>query len=216
MEILSWIVKNRKKLFKAILSLAVGFLFVFSVNTCKQNKKLSESLEMANNNIEAYQGLLNNSQQANNVLKLTVEQMQNSNDSVLHELDNIRQELKIKQKELKFAATQKQVYNVIYNKGVQGDLIEILKDTVYNDSIKYNDLTTVKYTIGKDTVSIGLDIRNTQYLYVYKHKEYKNKKNFFQRLFTWDWKKTTKYKYELLNTNDILKTSDVRVIETTE
>lgn len=216
MEILSWIVKNRKKLFKAILSLAVGFLFVFSINTCKQNKKLSESLEMANNNIEAYQGLLNNSQQANNVLKLTVEQMQNSNDSVLHELDNIRQELKIKQKELKFAATQKQVYNVIYNKGVQGDLIEILKDTVYNDSIKYNDLTTVKYTIGKDTVSIGLDIRNTQYLYVYKHKEYKNKKNFFQRLFTWDWKKTTKYKYELLNTNDILKTSDVRVIETTE
>jgi len=54
MEILSWIVKNRKKLFKAILSLAVGFLFVFSINTCKQNKKLSESLEMANNNIEAY------------------------------------------------------------------------------------------------------------------------------------------------------------------
>ena len=95
-------------------------------------------------------------------------------------------------------------------------MTEILKDTTYSDSIKYNDLTTVNYTIGKDTVSIGLDIRNTQYLYIYKRKEYKNKKNFLLRLITFDWKKITKYKYEILNTNDLLKTSDVRVVESTE
>lgn len=177
---------------------------------------LSERLELSQNNIEAYQGLLNDSQQANNVLKLDIEDLQNQNDSVLKKLDDVREELKIKQKELQFAATQKQVYYVIQSKGVGGDLTEILKDTTYQDSIKYNDLTTVNYTIGKDTVSIGIDIQNTQFLYVYKHKEYKNKKNFLQRLFTWDWKKVTKYKYEIMNTNDLLMQSDVRVIESNE
>ena len=203
-------------LFKAILSAAVGFLLWFGINTYNQNKMLSEQLEMVQNNVEAYQGLLNDSQQANNVLKLDMEHLRESNDAVLQQLDSVRDELKIKSKELQWAATQRQVFYVIQSKGVGGDLTEILKDTVYSDSIKYNDLTTVNYTIGRDTVSIGLDIKNTQFLYVYKHKEYKNKKNFIQRLFTWDWKKTTKYRYEILNTNDLLKTSDVRVVESNE
>jgi hypothetical protein len=62
-------------------------------------------------------------------------------------------------------------------------------------------------------VYIGLDIRNTQYIYLYTTREYKNKKNFLQRLFTLDWKKVTKHKYEIENTNDVIKTEDVRVVE---
>lgn len=201
---------------KAILAALVAFLLWFGITTHNQNKRLSESLEMAQNNVEAYQGLLNNSQQANNVLKLDIKQLRESKDSVLQKLDSVRDELKIKSKYLQFAATQKQVFYVIQSKGVGGDLTEILKDTIYSDSIKYNDQTTVNYTIGKDTVSIGLDVQNTQFLYVYKHKEYKNKKNFLQRLFTWDWKKVTTEKYEIINTNELLKTSDVRVVESNE
>jgi hypothetical protein len=45
--------------------------------------------------------------------------------------------------------------------GVGGDLLDILKDTVYTDTLKYNDLTKVYYTIGRDTVSIALDVKNT-------------------------------------------------------
>ena len=145
-----------------------------------------------------------------------MESLRHQKDSVLNKLDSVRQELKIKSKYLQFAATQKQVFYVIQSKGVGGDLTEILKDTVYSDSIKYNDQTTVNYTIGKDTVSIGLDVQNTQFLYVYKHKQYKNKKNFIQRLFTWDWKRVTIERYEIVNTNDLLKTSDVRVVESNE
>ena len=81
------------------------------------------------------------------------------------------------------------------------------------NNIQYNKYTTVYYTIGKDTVNIGLNLKNTQYLYTYKQKEYKNKKNFFKRLFTLDFKKVTHYKYKIINTNDLLKTSDVRIIE---
>ena len=205
------LIANRKTLFKAVSWLSVGLLLLFSITTYKQNKKLSESLEMSQNNVEAYQELYNDSQQASNVLKLTVQQLQNSKDSVIQKLDSVRKELKIKPKQIKTAATQTQVINVIKSKGVKGDIL--VKDTIYTDSIQYNPLTTVHYTIGKDTVSIGLNVENTQYLYIYTTKEYKNKKNFIKRLFTLDFKKVKKYKYKIVNTNDLLKNDDVRIVE---
>ena len=208
--ILKYLLKNRKTLFKAISGLCVGLLLCWGITLHNQNKKLSQSLETAQNNIEAYQGLLSDSQQASNVLKLTVEQLQNSNDSVLHKLDSVRKELKIKPKQIHTAATQTQVLNVIGSKGVGGNII--VKDSIYTDSILYNPLTKVKYTIGNDTVNIAIDLRNEQYLYVYTKREYKNKKNFFKRLFTLDFKKVTKYKYNIVNTNDQHKSKDVRIV----
>ena len=209
--ILKYLLSNRKTLFKAISGLCVGLLLTWSIITHNQNKKLSQSLETAQNNIEAYQGLLSDSQQASNVLKLTVEQLQNSKDSILHKLDSVRKELKIKPKQIHTAATQTQVLNVIGSKGVGGNII--VKDSIYTDSILYNPLTKVKYTIGNDTVNIAIDLRNEQYLYIYTKREYKNKKNFFKRLFTLDFKKVTKYKYNIVNTNDLLKSKDVRIVE---
>lgn len=50
-------------------------------------------------------------------------------------------------------------------------------------------------------------------MYTYKTKEYKNKKSFIKRLFTLDFKKVTKNHYEIVNTNDLINTSDVRVVE---
>lgn len=168
---------------------------------------------MAQNNIEAYQGSLQGSQQANNVLQLTVDQLQSANDETLHKLDSVRQELKIKNKQLSSAATQTQIIYVNNSKGVGGDLVEILRDTTYTDSLQYNDLTKVYYTIGRDTVNVGIKLENTQYLFTYQTKEYKNKKSFLKRLFTLDFKKVKKYRYRIENTNDLIKTDDVRVVE---
>lgn len=213
--ILSWLISHKKIAIKALLSLLVGLLVVFSINIYKQNKRLSKSLEIAQNNIEAYQGILNGSQQANNVLKLDMSQLRNTNDSLIQKIDSVRQQLKIKPKVIKTTATQTQTIYVTANKGVRGqDIIKtIQRDTVYKDTIQINPLTKVNYTIGKDTVSINLDIKNQQFLYVYKHRQYKNKKSFIKRLFTLDFKKIDIYKYQIVNTNDIIKTSDVRVIE---
>ena len=52
--ILKWIVANRNKLFKAILSASVGLLLVWGITLNNKNKKLSEELKIAENNIEAY------------------------------------------------------------------------------------------------------------------------------------------------------------------
>lgn len=211
--ILRWLISHGNIAAKAILSLSAGFLLLWGVSTYKENKSLSERLELAQNNIEAYQGALNGSQQAFNVLKLDIDKLSEQNDSLLNKLDEVRKEKKIKSSELNTAATQTQTLDVIKSKGVRGDIITILKDTIYTDTLQYNDLTKVYYSIGTDSVSIALDVKNTQYLYIYKKKQYKNKKNFIKRLLTFDWKKETKYKYEIVNTNDLLNTQDVRIVE---
>lgn len=211
-----WLKNHWKAAVKGICAASVAFLLIWGINTHNNNIKLSQELEMAQNNIEAYQGLLDSSQQANNVLMLDIKDLKNQNDVTLHKLDSVRDKLKIKPKTVKTAATQTQSIDVIQSKGVGGNIISILKDTIYKDSINYNDLTTVYYTIGKDSVSIGLKLQNDQYLYVYNTKEYKNKKSFIKRLFTFDFKKITKTKYVIHNTNDLIKTDSVRVVEATK
>lgn len=206
--------KNHKRLavelvLGALLALSVGYGTVVH----KQNKSLSESLELAQNNVEAYQSIANDAQQSVGVLKLDMTKLSESNDKLIQQLDSVRKENKIKVSGLETAATQTQSLLVTNSKGVQGDLVEILVDDIYEDSIQYNNLTSVYYCIARDSVKMTIDLKNTQYLYTYKTREYKNKKSFLKRLFTLDFKKVDKYKYTIVNTNDLLKESDIRIIQ---
>lgn len=212
-QILSKIKNNYKTLLNAICGLLIAFCVASGILYHNKANRLSQELKMANNNIEAYQDALSGAQQASGVLRLDMKKLKDYNDNLVQQLDSVRKTEKIKSKEIQVAATQKQIINVNKSKGVGGDIITILKDSVYKDSLQYNNLTKVYYTIGKDSVNIKLDVQNTQYLYVYKHREYKNKKNFFKRLITFDWKKKDVYKYKIRNTNDILKEDSIRIIE---
>lgn len=225
--IISWLLNHKKIAVNAILSLSVALSLLWGITLHNKNQKLSESLELAQNNIEAYQGVVSASQQANNVLKLDMTQLAESNDILLHKLDSVMEENNIKSKNVHTAATQGQSINVYGSKGVGGQVIlpkdtVITRDTIYiqdrilKDSIIFNNLTKAYYKIDKDSIRIKLDIHNTQYLYVYKKREYKNKKNFFQRLFTLDWKKVDKYRYKIINTNNLIKEDSVRIIENIE
>ena len=211
--IMQLIKNNWRMLRNIVLGLLVASSLSFGIIYHNKANRLSEELKIANNNIEAYQDIVNDSQQASGVLKLDMNKLKEYNDKLIQQIDSIRKQNKIKSKELQVAATQKQILDVNKSKGVGGDIITIIKDSTYNDSIQYNNLTKIYYTIGKDSVNVRLKLDNTQYLYIYKHKEYKNKKNFFQRLFTFDWKKKYVYKYKIHNTNDLLKEDSVRVIE---
>ena len=225
--ILQWLINHKRIAVDAILSLCVALSLIWGIATHNKNKKLSESLELAQNNIEAYQGVVSASQQANNVLKLDISNLRQYNDKLLHKVDSVMDANDIKSKNVSTIATQGQSINVYGSKGVGGQVILpkdtiITKDTVYiqdriiKDSIIFNNLTKAYYKINSDSIQIRLDIHNSQYLYIYKKKEYKNKKNFFQRLFTFDWKKITKYKYKIVNTNDLIKEDSVRIIENIE
>ena len=210
---ITWMKSHYKLLRNAILGLVVASSISFGIISHNRANRLSEELKIANNNIEAYQDELDDSQQASGVLMLDMKKLKDYNDKLVHQLDSVSKKNNIKSSEILTAATQKQIIDVNKSKGVRGDIITILKDSTYKDSLQYNDLTKVHYTIGKDSVNIKLDVKNTQFLYVYKHKQYKNKKNFFQRLFTFDWKKETRYKYKIVNTNDVIKEDSVRVIQ---
>ena len=210
---ITWMKNHYKLLRNAILGLVVASSISFGIISHNRANRLSEELKIANNNIEAYQDELNDSQQASGVLMLDMKKLKDYNDKLVHQLDSVSKKHNIKSSEILTAATQKQIIDVNKSKGVRGDIITILKDSTYKDSLQYNNLTKVYYTIGKDSVNIKLDVKNTQFLYVYKHKQYKNKKNFFQRLFTFDWKKETRYKYKIVNTNDIMKEDSIRVIQ---
>lgn len=211
--ILAWIMSHKRVLRNVILWLSVILSLSYGIINHKRANRLSEELKIANNNIEAYQDAINGSQQASTVLQLDITKLKDQNDKLLQQIDSVRKINKIKSKEITAVATQKQYLDVNKSKGVGGNIITIIKDSTYKDSIQYNPLTKVYYTIGKDSVNIKLNVQNTQYLYVYKHKEYVNKKNFFQRLFTLDWKKKYVYKYKIHNTNDLIKEDSVRVIE---
>ena len=210
---ITWMKSHYKLLLNAILGLVVASSISFGIISHNRANRLSEELKIANNNIEAYQDELDDSQQASGVLMLDMKKLKYYNDKIVHQLDSVSKKHNIKSSEILTAATQKQIIDVNKSKGVRGDIITILKDSTYKDSLQYNNLTKVYYTIGKDSVNIKLDVKNTQFLYVYKHKQYKNKKNFFQRLFTFDWKKETRYKYKIVNTNDIMKEDSIRVIQ---
>lgn len=210
---IEWMKIHYKLLLNAILGLVVASSISFGIISHNRANRLSEELKIANNNIEAYQDELDDSQQASGVLMLDMKKLKDYNDKLVHQLDSVSKKHNIKSSEILTAATQKQIIDVNKSKGVRGDIITILKDSTYKDSLQYNNLTKVYYTIGKDSVNIKLDVKNTQFLYVYKHKQYKNKKNFFQRLFTFDWKKETRYKYKIVNTNDIMKEDSIRVIQ---
>ena len=212
-QLIQTIKKNYKLLLNAVLGLLTAFCLASGIFYHNKANRLSEELKMANNNIEAYQDALYGSQQASGVLRLDVKKLSEYNDKLVQQIDSIRKIQKVKKNEIQVAATQKQILNVNKSKGVGGDIITIIKDSTYKDSIQYNPLTKVYYTIGKDSVNIKLDVQNTQYLYVYKHREYKNKKNFFKRLITFDWKKKDIYKYKIHNTNDLLKEDSIKIIE---
>lgn len=210
---IAWLSKHRRIVFEAVSWLSVALLICWSIFLHHNNKKLSERLEMASNNIEAYECMIAGNEEHNNVLQLTVEQLKQSNDKLIQQLDSTAKANKVKISSVTSLATQKQALSVKGGKGVSHNLIEVLKDTTYTDSIYYNKYTKVYYTIGKDTVDIYLDILNTQSLYIYKQREYKNKKSFIKRLLTLDFKRVNKHKYTIINSNELINTSDVRIIE---
>lgn len=118
LSLLRWL-KNHKRL---AIELFLGVLVALSVSygTIVHNKnvELSKSLETANNNIEAYQELVNDSRQASVVLKMDIAKLKDSKDSVLLKLDSVRNKNKIKANKVTFAATQNQTLLVTKGKGV--------------------------------------------------------------------------------------------------
>lgn len=93
----------------------------------------------------------------------------------------------------------------------------ITKEVDFKEDLKLNPLTTITVERKDLILTAILDLRNSQVLFVEEKKEYRNKyKNGFQRFLHFDWKKDRIRKYQIYNSNDLIKVTDTRIVEVTE
>lgn len=165
-----------------------------------------KELDRIENNLTYYQNLQSTIQEENRVLQLTIDDLTNTNDSILNKLENTRKELNIKDKQLQSEAYVKTV--------IKDSIRTVVKEKDFNALLTLNELTNVTVSKTDSILNVKLDITNEQFLYVRKRKVYKNKyKNGWQRFWHFDWKKIEVSDYQIHNSNPIIKVKETRVVE---
>lgn len=185
-------------------------LTAFCFYQSKKIQVLDERLGQVTNNYEYYQSLTSRLRDDNRTLQLKVVDLNNSNDSILQTAKEVQKELKIKDKNLQ----QVQVINT----EMKDTITKIItKEVDFKEDLKLNPLTTITVERKDSILTAILDLRNSQVLFVEEKKEYRNKyKNGFQRFLHFDWKKDRIRKYQIYNSNDLIKVTDTRIVEVTE
>lgn len=185
-------------------------LTAFCFYQSKKIQVLDERLGQVTNNYEYYQSLTSRLRDDNRTLQLKVVDLNNSNDSLLQTAKEVQKKLKIKDKNLQ----QVQVINT----EMKDTITKIItKEVDFKEDLKLNPLTTITVERKDSILTAILDLRNSQVLFVEEKKEYRNKyKNGFQRFLHFDWKKDRIRKYQIYNSNDLIKVTDTRIVEVTE
>ena len=195
---------------KSILIGIIALLSIVSYNLYNKVNELDKQLSNALNNVQQYQSIVNEVQDENRVLQLTIDDFNLSKDSVLQELSITKDSLNIKNKELKQAMS---ATTLITDTIIQ----QIPIETNFNVELKPNQLTTIKISRVDSTITCIPEIYNHQDLFIYNKKVYRNRyKNWFQRLIHFDFKKDKIQRYQIVNSNNLLKVLDTRVVSISE
>lgn len=200
-NIISWLSKN----FKVLAVFIIGIFAAFIVLQHNQLKDKNKEIDRLNNNILYYQEQQDTLQNDNRVLRLTVDEFKDSKDSIVQQLNNVRKELNIKDKQLEQAQSQTQQIIV--------DTAIVVKQDNFKEVIRPNELTSIIIAKTDSILTAKIDIKNTQTLFLSSKKEYKRKyKNWFRRLLKFDFKKQRVYRYTIKNSNELIKVTDTRLI----
>lgn len=192
------------KYYKLIAVIIIIGLTAIFVKQCSDVKKYQKDIVRLQSNIEYYQQLSDSTVNNNKTLRLTVEELTNSKDSLINQSVKLAKQLKIKPKEIK----------TVYTNTVQ--LKDTVRDTIPQNSnfikvFKLNSLTTITVEKKDSILTVIPDITNQQTLFVEEKKVYKYK-GFLKRLIKLNFKKTTNYNYHIVNSNELVITTNSRVI----
>ena len=144
--------------------------------------------------------------QQNQVLQLTLNEYKETKDSLIQKIKATQKKLKIKEKELSQVQIQEQ--EIVH------DTTVVVKSNDFEVEIKPNSLTSIIISRKDTLLKHHLDIRNSQTVFVGQKKTYKRQyKNWFQRLLHFDFKKKTIYKYQIDNSNKLIKIENTRIVE---
>lgn len=196
---------------KVLIIIAFSLLFINNIRLQNKVNSLDKELARSINNASTWENIANSNIDNNNTLELTIQEYKNSNDSLIKVINDQQEKLNIKDNQLyQIASTETIIRDTIVEK------IPI-NDTDFTIELKPNQLTTITVSRKDSTFTHTMEILNRQDLFIYTKKVYRNQyKNFFQRLIHFDFKKDKINKYQIVNSNDLIKVIDTRVINISE
>ena len=176
-----------------------------------QNRQLTTKYETSIENVKAYDAQLSGLEGDNRVLKLTVEQLNYFNDSIIKKMKVVQKELGIKDKrlqQLQYEASHAQRTDTI-----------ILKDTLFRDpQLKLDTIVGDKWFKTNlhlefpSTIALSPEIELERYTFINGKRETVNPpKKFF--LFRWFQKKMTVVTVTVKEKNPYVKNKESRYVE---
>ena len=196
---------------KVLIIIAFSLLFINNIRLQNKVNSLDKELARSNNNASTWENIANSNIDNNNTLELTIQEYKNSNDSLIKVINDQQEKLKIKDNQLyQIASTETVIRDTIVEKMP-------INDTDFTIELKPNQLTTITVSRKDSIFTHTMEILNRQDLFIYTKKVYRNQyKNFFQRLIHFDFKKDKVNRYQIINSNDLIKVIDTRVINISE
>lgn len=198
------------KLSTQILGIIALLGIIYSIGLSRKCIKLNEEISITANNQKTLLGMRDSLNTSNRVLKLTIDQLNYFNDSILNEMNKVRKELKIKDNKLKSLSY---INSVIEKR----DTI-IFNDTIFIENIKIDTVIEDRW------YSMKLDLEypnriitepsfiSEKYIVVSRKKETINppKKFFISR---WFQRKHWVMEVNVVEKNPYIKESNNRFIE---
>lgn len=204
----------------ALIVIVVISLFGTVLSLKQQKAKLSKQVNKYVNNEYAYQKDLEGYQDSlsteRGVYKLTVTELQESNDKVIQELEEVRKEIKIKDKKIK----EMSHFIASFKRDTTINITNIINEECeFEVDIKYNEETKIFISNTKKEREYFLyvqpNISSSFNAYIYEDKVWKEP-NFWKRLFKFKWGKYTIDKSKLVPSNDLLEIKNFKVIRIEE
>jgi hypothetical protein len=187
-----------------VLTVALGI-------TLKSNSDMEEQWKTAMENVKSYSAQVSTSEGQNRALKMSVEQLNYTSDSILQELNATRNELKVKDSKL-------QSLQYVSSSFVKSDTI-VLKDTVFKDKhVAVDTLVSDEWY----SIRVGLEYPST----IAIKPEFKSEKNIIvsskketvnppKKFFLWRWlqKKQTVLNIDVVEKNPYIEEQTSRYVE---
>ena len=192
---------------KVLIIIAFSLLFINNIRLQNKVNSLDKELANALSNSKAWENIANSNNENNNTLELTIQEYKNSNDSLIKVINDQQEKLKIKDNQLRQVTSTETI--------IRDTIVEKIpiNDTDFTIELKPNQLTTITVSRKDSILTHTMEILNRQDLFIYTKKVYRNQyKNFFQRLIHFDFKKDKINKYQIVNSNDLIKVIDTRVM----
>jgi hypothetical protein len=202
--------EDMKKYIIILILILVGAVAYLSY----QNKQLTTKYETSIENIKAYDAQLSGLKDNNRVFKLTIDQLNYSNDSIINKMKEVQKELGIKDKrlqQLQYDLSHAQRNDTIILSDTIFKSPEFKLDTIVGDKWFKTNLH-LKYP---STIALSPEIELERFTYINGKRETVNPpKKFF--LFRWFQKKHTVVEVNVREMNPYVKNKTQRFIQIIE